>query len=369
MNLEYMEPMRNVTHITSVRFELQEILGQGSSAVVYKALRTDTELGLQQTVALKILKSQNLVEAWKREFRSLSQVRSKYCVQVFGFECWNQRPALVLEFVDGLPLEEIPDLTSEQVREVLAQIQNGLRDLHDQGLFHGDLSLHNVLLDRTGQVHLLDFGLGNTSESANFATLQFAAPEIVEGQTPDYKSDLYSLARIEQVLLQAISNFERLTMHQNLAGDRASRDWLDLAEDPRVRQALAERVDQLKKKRLPTPTTLTHRVAIHRWSRSLRTFALGSVIFFLLALTPHVQSHSWRESDEPPGRSTVAIVTKHWYRVSVNGKDRGFTPMAAEQCAAGPIVIQWKGAKSSGQRTLTLLPGQNTVLQDSFFEQ
>jgi serine/threonine protein kinase len=360
--------MGNLTHVTSVQYELQEILGEGSSAVVYKALRTDSKLGLQQTVAMKILKSQKLVDVWKREFHSLSQMRSKYCVQIFGFECWNRQPALILEHVDGVALSSFHELVNCEVGEILAQIQNGLRDLHDQGMFHGDLSLENVLVDSQGQIHLLDFGLGNTDDLGNYATLQFAAPEVLRGSKPNVKSDLYSLARLEQALLQKVSAHEQRRLYTNLSEDPAQRDWVALSENSQARQMLAERVRSLRSSPTRAIPTRTFRSPLGHPRRSLLHGALAVVIVFLLALTPHVQSHSLTDRSGPTGLASYSILTKRWYHIFVDGEDRGFTPIGTHRVSAGVRTIRWQGTQSSGQRTLTLLPGQNTVLQDSFFE-
>src|SRR3954471_20522810 len=102
-----------------IRTQLKELLGEGGQGCVFKALRTDRESRLSQTVAVKILHSKTAVELWRKEFESLHRVRSPYCVQVLSFERVRGRPALILEYIEGVSLAALgrtcylsePDLT------------------------------------------------------------------------------------------------------------------------------------------------------------------------------------------------------------------------------------------------------------------
>ena len=151
---------------SSTYYEIANLLGEGLNSCVYRAFRKDEKTSLTQEVALKILKSKKLVHLWRAEFETLRQVRSPHCLSVFGWEWIEDKPALVLECVDGLSLNELfrqTDLSIEEASEVFRQIQCGLEHLRQLGLCHGDLSLKNILINRKGLVKLVDFGLGNLS--------------------------------------------------------------------------------------------------------------------------------------------------------------------------------------------------------------
>src|SRR4051812_3207675 len=78
--------MKQTLRSSAVSYSLMEHLGEGLNSTVYKAVRFDPFHHLKQTVALKVLKSKNLVDIWKSEFASLEKVACKHCVRVFGFE-------------------------------------------------------------------------------------------------------------------------------------------------------------------------------------------------------------------------------------------------------------------------------------------
>src|SRR5690348_7962163 len=127
-------------------YRLVEFLGEGLNSCVYRAFKEDKDLGVRHEVALKILKSETQVAAWRSEFSRLAKVRSPYCVALLGWEVVDTRPALVLEYVKGVTLEDLRrfgDLSVENINEICAQALLGLSDLDEAGLFHGDLSLHN----------------------------------------------------------------------------------------------------------------------------------------------------------------------------------------------------------------------------------
>ena len=180
-----------------------EVLGEGSSGTVYKAEKQDESGQISTIVALKVLNSNELTDVWRREFQSLKQVRSHNCVHVFGFERVMDKPALSLEYVEGLSLQELTGygvLKSNLISEITCQILSGLEDLWEQGLFHGDLSPANILVSTSGVVKLLDFGLGNRSETKTLATPHFTAPEVSLGKGTARSSDLYSLGRVIEYL-------------------------------------------------------------------------------------------------------------------------------------------------------------------------
>lgn len=361
--------MEFTTHKPSIRYEIQESLGKGSHAQVYRALRIDAALRLQQVVALKILNSVELVEVWKAEFHSLSKVKSKYCVQVFGFESWNGHPALVLEFVEGFNLEHLQDavLSEAEITEILRQIQCGLQDLKASGLFHGDLSLKNVMVDRSGAVRLLDFGLANRGTRVS-TTLDFAAPEVFYGTLTPWQSDLYSLARMEQVLRQQASSPQRLLLVDNLAAEPAQRSPVEILENKGAQSSLALKIEhRLQQQRILSPTSNTVELREDRRSH-LRVAAYAFVLFFFCTIVP--QSGAMRGATShlnSQTSATLAVRTQKWVRIEVNGVDLGYGPLTV-RLPVGSIQVRWKSAKAHGQRALTLSEGQNTVLDDAFFK-
>ncbi len=368
--------------LPSTQYEVQDYIGRGHSAEVYRAIRVDHSLGLQQTVALKILNDKTLVDELRREFESLAQIRSRYCVQLFGFENWQNRPTLVLEYVDGVDLETLhhEGLEESEITELLRQIQCGLLDLSEQGLFHGDLSLRNVLVDKSGTVRLVDYGHANYSEDHMSVTVDYVAPEIFKMQKPNLKSDLFSLARLEQ-FLRLSGSATAILFYQNLNEDPEQRKLLQLEENMAARESIKKRVLEMKLRQLSRrASTLRIIFGASNKTKIVQQLSIAAIVCLTFILPqsqsstiPHLQHKIVARPLEPAKSKIVlaqpvnlSIRTKNWMQVEINGQNLGYTPVLTK-ISPGPIHIRWQGAKSRGQRTLTLLEGQNKVLSDSFF--
>lgn len=335
-----------------IYYENLELLGEGGQARVFKALRRDRASGLSDTVALKILHSETAVELWKKEFESLRKVRSPYCVQVMAFDRVRRRPALILEFVDGVSLLQLGRtcvLDPSDVREVCAQIEAGLKDLLAFGIVHGDLSPGNVMVDRKGQIKLLDFGLANTGGAQMRLTPQFASPERMDGAAPTILDDLYSLRQIESYLLgRSLS---------------PSREWRAVPPNTNARERLSRKVDGFLRHSVWAKKFKTRTHAVLR-ARAPRVYASG-LTAVLMALLISASSRS--ESVVPAKVGTLKVRTRFWHHLSIDGHAAGYAPLEITVPASRPVRIDWKNARGTGQRRLHLKPGQLLLLEDRDF--
>ena len=182
-----------------LEYEILFPFKQADSKQIFKALRKDPSTGLKQEVLIKIFLEDT---AYQEEFESLSQVSSPYCVRLFCFENFNNKTALVLEYIKGVSLFQLIEnfhLSKEEILHILCSIYKGLEDLSRQALCHGDLSLDNVLIDEQAQVKLIDFGKANYEKGIQ-GTPPFTAPEVLKGFRPNFLSDLFSLGVIESLI-------------------------------------------------------------------------------------------------------------------------------------------------------------------------
>lgn len=189
-----------------VYYEIKECLGEGLTSQVYSAFRKDARGWTQQQVALKIIRSKKNVQVLKQEFSVLSRVKSHYCVQVLAWEVLDGFPALVLEYIDGVTLRTLlakSPLGEDEIVEIFSQTKKGLQALHRNGVFHGDLNLNNIMINRSGIVKIIDFGFGDGS-GGQFVTPQFASPKRKAGAPPDSESDWYSFHELNRSLLLKI---------------------------------------------------------------------------------------------------------------------------------------------------------------------
>lgn len=355
--------MQRLTSHRPIVYEKLTQLGEGTFSTVYKALRRDGEFDLQQWVALKILKSQIAIENWREEFKALEQVNSDKCVRVIGWDVLEEKPALVLEWVDGITLGSlclrIP-VRQQLIDELSLQIYEGLQDIHHSGIVHGDLSLQNVMITRTGKIKLLDFGLSKAK--IKMFTPEFAAPEILNGETATITSDLYSLGRLREFLERRAKLPLSFTTKQLLKGNPEERHF-DLlfhaseGERGAYQSDLALNVRSESEQEVRRPAPKTH------IQEGISTFLRNLLLLFLttVALGSASATHDTRDA-------ILLVRTAKWYSIVVNGQKIGYSPVEMNLKPNATHTIEWESANSHGQRTLTLKPGQNMVITDTFFK-
>ncbi|MFC9804982.1 Stk1 family PASTA domain-containing Ser/Thr kinase [Streptomyces griseoaurantiacus] len=192
------------------RYELGQVLGRGGMAEVY--LAHDTRLG--RTVAVKTLRADlardpSFQARFRREAQSAASLNHPAIVAVYdtGEDYVDQVsiPYIVMEYVDGSTLRELlhsgRKLLPERAMEMTIGILQGLEYAHRNGIVHRDIKPANVMLTRTGQVKVMDFGIARamgdsgmtmTQTAAVIGTAQYLSPEQAKGEQVDARSDLYS---------------------------------------------------------------------------------------------------------------------------------------------------------------------------------
>lgn len=192
------------------RYELSHVLGRGGMAEVY--LAHDTRLG--RTVAVKTLRADlardpSFQARFRREAQSAASLNHPAIVAVYdtGEDYVDNIsiPYIVMEYVDGSTLRELlhsgRKLLPERTLEMCIGILQALEYSHRAGIVHRDIKPANVMLTRTGQVKVMDFGIARamgdsgmtmTQTAAVIGTAQYLSPEQARGEQVDARSDLYS---------------------------------------------------------------------------------------------------------------------------------------------------------------------------------
>ncbi|WP_031026954.1 Stk1 family PASTA domain-containing Ser/Thr kinase [Streptomyces albus] len=192
------------------RYELGSVLGRGGMAEVY--LAQDTRLG--RTVAVKTLRvdlarDPSFQARFRREAQSAASLNHPAIVAVYDtgedYVDGVSIPYIVMEYVDGSTLRELlhsgRKLLPERAMEMTTGILQALEYSHRNGIVHRDIKPANVMLTRTGQVKVMDFGIARamgdsgmtmTQTAAVIGTAQYLSPEQAKGETVDARSDLYS---------------------------------------------------------------------------------------------------------------------------------------------------------------------------------
>lgn len=201
-------------------YSLISLIGQGGMGAVWLAERSDGRF--QRRVAVKFLQyamtSAMAVERFKREGKILGQLTHPHIAELMDAGVTpNGEPYLILEYVDGLPIDQFCD---QQKLDVNARIRlsldvvSAVAHAHANLIVHRDIKPSNVLVRSDGQVKLLDFGIAKLlSEEANPAatlltiegrgamTPRFAAPEQVTGESITTATDVYALGVLLYLLL------------------------------------------------------------------------------------------------------------------------------------------------------------------------
>ncbi|HKR66419.1 MAG TPA: serine/threonine-protein kinase, partial [Thermoanaerobaculia bacterium] len=193
-------------------FEIVRVLGKGGMGTVY--LARDERLG--RLVALKVLNATEVAADKKarflREARSAASIRHQNVATIYEVDETDQGvPFIVMEYCEGETLSQRVrrrPLDSGEFLAIARQIAAGLAAAHEKGIIHRDIKSANIIIEPSGLVKILDFGLAksmpraltdpgkeHTLESTSghfFGTLHFISPEQARGQNADVRSDLFS---------------------------------------------------------------------------------------------------------------------------------------------------------------------------------
>lgn len=152
-------------------------------------------------------------------------------------------PCIVTEWIDGETLESAitnGEMTPQLARKVILELCDALDALHHRQIVHRDIKPSNIMLTRNGRnVKLIDFGLSDTDRHASLkmaaGTLNYAAPEQIEGQELDERSDIYSLGHVIDDIASSIRPPRKRGPHygkghrRSTAGRLSRRFWKSIA--------------------------------------------------------------------------------------------------------------------------------------------
>jgi serine/threonine protein kinase len=200
------------------RYQLFETLGVGANSRVVRGF--DPMIGRQ--AAVKIFPSELAQgaarERFLREARVVGQLSHPNVITLhdMGIEESTQTPYLVMEFVDGLPLDRVLEkgtLPLPRACAWVAQAAEGLQAAHLRGVIHGDVKPANMLITTDGKVKLTDFGMArvarrDTGDSPLLGTPAYWCPEQIMGRPQDARSDIFSLGVVLYEMVTGTQPFE-----------------------------------------------------------------------------------------------------------------------------------------------------------------
>jgi uncharacterized protein (TIGR03067 family) len=304
-------------------YEIQAVIGKGGFGIVLKAF----DERLHRVVAIKVLSPAFAANGaarkrFIREARAAAAVKNEHVVGIHDVQDEGQPPYLVMEYVEGVSLQDKLDKAGAVgVKETLrigTQIAEGLAAAHKQGLVHRDIKPANILLENgVERVKITDFGLARAVDDASVTqsgtvagTPMYMSPEQAEGLAIDHRSDLFSLGTVLYAMCTGHPPFRASGTHAVLkrvidASPRPIReinnevpDWLEAiiaklhAKKPEERFQTAKEVSDMLGQHLahlqqptlaakpttPAPPAFVSQQAAVVWSRQRRVAALGFTV-------------------------------------------------------------------------------------------
>jgi serine/threonine protein kinase len=234
--------MNNIVGNQVGKYGLIRLLGQGGMAEVYEAFQPGTE----RSVAIKVLhghgnETPESIARFKREARSIAQLRHTNIVQVFDFDIDQNRYYMVMEYIQGGTLSqylrERGTIPTVEALRIMIQLADALAYAHDHNVIHRDIKPANIMFTDAIRRHpvVTDFGiariLGDPSLTADgrfMGSPAYLSPEVARGQTADARGDIYGLGLTLYEMLAG-----KLPFVSDGAGDMVAQHLISTMPSPR----------------------------------------------------------------------------------------------------------------------------------------
>jgi serine/threonine protein kinase len=212
--------------IINPRFKIIKSLGQGGMGEIF--LADDLKLGRKVAIKSIHADAKGDLDAeilFQREVEVASRLHHPNICAIYEITKEGGREFIVMEYVDGVTIKEllkIKPLALDQVIDIAAQVADGMAAAQAQNIVHNDIKPGNIMIDRSGQVKVLDFGVarielapninedkgeyqesGRSDKEVILATIAYMSPEQARGFQPDSRSDIFSFG---VVLCEMIEN-------------------------------------------------------------------------------------------------------------------------------------------------------------------
>ena len=238
------------------KFQVQGTLGQGAHSTILQVRR----LADSKTYALKVVPingpdDRKFQDQAQLEFKVGGMVEHPSLIKIYALETvrdWLFRPRklhLLIEYVNGKTLDTLQRLSIPKLVKIFVQVAAGLVHMHRRGVYHADLKPNNIILARSGEVKIIDFGLAwlrGQPKGRVQGTPEYMAPEQVKDSIVNERTDIYNFGATMYRLVT-------LRLPPSALGELR-----DLPVDSKTRLKLLKPVDQLNPEAPPELCKLIH---------------------------------------------------------------------------------------------------------------
>ncbi len=229
------------------QYEIIQKLGEGGMGMVY--LAKDTMI--DRLVAIKQLhrntgsEEESLGERFQAEALVLAKLNHPNVTHLYSFIPKEDNYWMIMEYVEGKTLEDWllvhNKITHQLAASIAVQILDGLYHAHRKGIIHRDIKPANIMINEDGEVKIMDFGIARmrnaqriTSHGKSVGTLEYMAPEQIQGHEGDERTDVYAVGNILYEMLCGNTPFHSDTDYRLMKDKLEKQPESILSENPTV---------------------------------------------------------------------------------------------------------------------------------------
>lgn len=216
------------------KYDVIDVIGRGGMGIVYKG----RDRQLDRLVAIKMMTGSfsdhpDLLKRFYREAQSTASLQHRNIVTVYELGDQDGSPYLVMEYLDGESLDSIlsdqRQLSLSEKLDLVLEICQGLSYAHQRGVVHRDIKPANIMVSKTGEAKIVDFGIAHFGDNSVTLTgqivgsISYMSPEQVNGKTVDARTDIFSTGIVLYQLLTSALPFD---------GDNAASTLLKIVHEP-----------------------------------------------------------------------------------------------------------------------------------------